>query len=171
VFEVTEGTRPDTLLSATLVIKGDADRITVRWRGTIQWACPSPFRPRYGRRNWFIRVDVFATPRVTPFLGTDIRVETMRASGPGGQHVNKTESAVRAIHVPTGLTATSMAERSQLMNHKLAIACLAAMIANRDETDRKASRRDRWMAHNTLERGNPVRVFRGPDFREFTVMG
>jgi peptide chain release factor len=76
-------------------------------------------------------------PDLVPDLkAEDIDYQTLRASGPGGQHVNKTDSAVRATHRPTGLVATAQEQRSQHANRKLARLKLAMMI----EEQRGASR-------------------------------
>ena len=69
---------------------------------------------------------------------SDIRMEVFRASGAGGQHINKTSSAVRLIHEPTGLVASSQEERSQLQNRERAMGRLTAMIAAKAEEDRAA---------------------------------
>jgi peptide chain release factor 2 len=68
----------------------------------------------------------------------DIRMEVFRASGAGGQHVNKTSSAVRLIHEPTGLIASSQEERSQLQNREKAMNRLRTMIAAKIEEEREA---------------------------------
>jgi peptide chain release factor len=94
------------------------------------------------------------------FDTSDVRFETMRASGPGGQHVNRTESAVRVTHVPTGAQATASEERSQHRNKKLALARLGRKLDDTEASRRSEAARLRWRAHRTLERGNPVRVFR-----------
>ena len=89
----------------------------------------------------------------------------MRGSGPGGQHVNTTDSAVRALHLPTGLVAISRDERSQIANRKRALERLAILVMRQGEHQRDAARQQRWEGHNELERGNPVRVYEGMDFR------
>ena len=99
----------------------------------------------------------------------DIEFQTMRASGPGGQHVNKTDSAVRAIHRPTGLVATAQEQRSQHANRKLAKLKLAMMLEERRSGTRADAEYQHWAAHQNLERGNPVRTYMGPDFKLKTV--
>jgi peptide chain release factor 2 len=67
----------------------------------------------------------------------DIRMEVFRASGAGGQHINKTSSAVRLIHEPTGLVVSSQEERSQLQNRERAMTRLKAMVAAKIEEERE----------------------------------
>src|SRR3569833_1063645 len=95
--------------SALLRVEGEGAEAFARARtGTIRWIGTSPFRPMHKRRNWFVAVSEIAEGEDTPDLReADIRYQSYRASGPGGQHVNTTDSAVRAVHVPSGLTTTS----------------------------------------------------------------
>ncbi|MEN9866738.1 MAG: hypothetical protein RL748_2328, partial [Pseudomonadota bacterium] len=98
-------------------------------------------------------------------LENEVRLDAFRASGPGGQHVNKTDSAVRATHIASGLSVKVQSERSQHANKKLAAALLAsklAAIAQELEGQNKAERR---MQHHQTERGNAVRVFVGREFK------
>ncbi len=166
-LEKTPDTQPETCRSVLLSAEGDrVQEVLEHWQGTILWICQSPFRPSHKRKNWFIGVEGFDPPSAMPFLETDLRIETMRSSGAGGQHVNKTDSAVRITHLPTGLVATASEERSQTMNRELAFARLARQLMRRNEALSKDKEAERWQTHNTLERGNPVRTFRGPAFRE-----
>ena len=89
----------------------------------------------------------------------------MRASGPGGQHVNKTDSAVRATHLPTGLITTAQDQRSQHANRKLARIKLALMLIERRDDGARNARKEEWDRNRRLERGNPVKTYLGPGFQ------
>jgi peptide chain release factor len=170
LLEAVPGDDRGALLSALLSLDGpDAAAFARRNAGSVQWICPSPLRPTHKRKNWFVGVDLLTAPdKMGPATvkAADVTFEAMRASGPGGQHVNKTASAVRATHKPTGLVATAREERSQSMNKKLALARLAGLLAAGANAAEAESDRTRWAQHDQLERGSPVRTFRGPDFRE-----
>ena len=94
-----------------------------------------------------------------------IRFETMRAGGPGGQHQNRTESAVRAVHMPTGLSAVARDERSQHRNRSVALARLGEMLRARQARARSQAARHDWAERIAVERGNAVRVYEGDTFR------
>jgi peptide chain release factor len=122
----------------------------------------SGYRPHHKRKNWFVSVSPYREPEPgEAFSLADVRFETAKAGGPGGQYVNKTETAVRAVHVLTGKSAVARGERSQLLNKRLALARLAALFdeeqADKDRQSRSALRHSHW----ELERGNPVRVYDG----------
>jgi peptide chain release factor len=151
-----------TLRSALISISGDSrlQSFSDSWRGTVQWIARSQFRPECKRKNWFVGIEAFEPVEPDKFNCRDVRWDTMRASGPGGQHVNRTESAVRATHVPTGIQASATEERSQHRNRALALARLAKKLADVDAEKHSSARDKRWQAHHGVVRGNPVRVFR-----------
>lgn len=125
--------------SILLRVTGPEPALGVRsWLGTVQWIGTSPYRPNHRRRNWFVSIAAFAEPQDEQWDPDAIRVDTLRASGPGGQHVNRTESAVRVTHLPTGLVAIAQEERSQHFNRRLALARLAALLQNVPPLKRKA---------------------------------
>jgi len=134
--------------------------------GTVQWIGQSPFRKNHKRKNWYIGVSRIPDLADIPDLNErDITYTATRASGPGGQHVNKTNSAVRAVHVPTGITVTSQEERSQHANKRLCRSKLAAIFAQRAVDEVSNAKSVQWAAHKSLERGNPVRIYVGERFR------
>ncbi len=162
VLEPVEGLPASLLLRVT----GEEARAFAEARtGTVLWVGDSPFRPGHKRRNWFVGVALAPEPEAMADLrDEDIDYQAMRASGPGGQHVNKTDSAIRATHRPSGLVATAREQRSQHANRRLARLKLAMMMEERRGRSRDDARRSRWGLHQRLERGRPVRVYAGTGF-------
>ena len=161
VIESVKGNFTGTLLSAIVMIKGkNADSFCKEWEGTIQWVAQSPYRKFHKRKNWFAGVSVYDISRQMKWNENDVTYQTMRASGPGGQHVNKTESAVRATHLPSGISVTASSERSHLMNKKEATERLKNKLIGWQLEQANQRVMEQWMEHNELMRGNPVKVFK-----------
>lgn len=155
--------------SAVVMVHGDdAETFAARWTGSLLWVCKSPVRPNLKRKNWYIGCRQLELPddvanHIDP---ADVRFEAFRAGGPGGQHQNKTESAVRAIHQPTGLAVVVRENRSQHRNRAIALERLGALLDASHVLNAAIDRSRQRQAHVGLERGNPTRTFRGDKFRE-----
>jgi peptide chain release factor len=161
MIESVKGRMPATLLSAMILLKGKELHVFCKqWEGSIQWIAQSPYRKFHKRKNWFAGVVVHDITKQMQWNEKDVTYQTMRASGPGGQHVNKTESAVRATHVPSGVCVTASAERSQLMNKKEATERLKNKLISWQLEQANEKIQDQWMEHNLLERGNAVQIFK-----------
>lgn len=153
-----------TLLSAVIALQGgeDCDMLVEQWKGTVQWIAQSPYRIYHKRKNWFIGVQTFTLSESRKTTEAEIRYETLRASGPGGQHVNKTESAVRAVHIPTGMSVVASDQRSQWQNKKLATERLFLKLASWNIEQAMIRAQANWSNHNSLQRGNPTQIIREP---------
>lgn len=140
-----------------------------RWQGTHLWQCTSPFRPHHLRKNWFFGGKVYENTdadNLGDIAQNDLEITTFRASGAGGQHVNKTDSAVRILHKPSGITVKVQNQRSQHANKRLALTILHAKLSELHSTQQQESKAIMRMQHHQLSRGNPNRTFKGLDFKE-----
>lgn len=154
-----------SLKSALFIVDdGDVSRHWLsRWAGTIQWVCQSPIRPAHKRKNWFVDVSVFEVAAAE--TGSDLRFETCRASGAGGQHVNTTDSAVRCVHIATGLSVRVESQRSQHANRKRARTLIEYRLQQLANQQAQAQQHQRWVTHKQLQRGRATKVFTGERFR------
>lgn len=165
VLEEERGVARGTLRSVLVALQGEgAEILAEAWSGSLLWICPSAYRPNHGRKNWFFGGACFAAPPAS--LEGEIRFETLRSSGPGGQHVDTTDSAVRATHLASGISVKVQSERSQHANKRLALLLIARRLSERAEQADDQLRAERRLRHHRLERGSPRRTFRGEHFVE-----
>jgi peptide chain release factor 2 len=153
------------LKSATFIARGEnAYGLFAAERGVHRLVRISPFDAQKRRHTAFAQVDV--APLVDDDVEVDLdeedlRVDTYRASGAGGQHVNKTDSAVRITHVPTGIVAQSQNERSQAQNKATAMKILRARLL--EEEERKQAE------ELAAERGEQKAAEWGSQIRSYTL--
>lgn len=163
-LELEPGRHRGTLRSALVALYGEgAEKLAERWCGALLWTCQSPYRPHYGRKNWYIGIARFERP--SSALEGEIRFETLRASGPGGQHVNKTDSAIRATHSTSGICVKVQSERSQHANKKLAVLLISHRLNQLEQQAISTQKAERRLFHHHIERGNPSLVFKGEAFK------
>jgi len=163
IIEHEDGPQDGCMFSATLsVASEDIAPFIKEWEGSVLWvAQKNPFRPWHRRKNWFVGIHFFKPMEYNKTDEHDIVYETLRSSGPGGQNVNKVETAVRATHLPSGLSVLASDMRTQVQNKKLARERLVIKLLVMEEEKQMRQTHDVWMNHNTLERGNPVKRFKG----------
>jgi peptide chain release factor len=149
--------------SAIVNVSGEnAEAMALEYVGSLKFVFESPLRPSHGRKNWFVgcsRLDLPDTTAAEPDE-RDLEFESFRAGGPGGQHQNKTDSAVRVRHVPTGIAVVSRKERSQHQNKKEAIRMLTRILAAAATEKAEKGKRSVFMLNKEVERGNPVQTIR-----------
>ena len=137
--------------------------VTDAWQGTVLWrSTRNPYRPGHKRSNWFVGVVFFDEAELPDVSDADIRYETCRSSGKGGQNVNKVKTAVRAVHVPTGISVKCSDERSQSQNKELARRRVLLRLRVLRDCRAAEARAGLWRNHDSLQRGNPVKRFAGP---------
>jgi peptide chain release factor 2 len=123
----------------------------------------SPFDSSSRRHTSFASLDVM--PEILDddedivFTADEIKVDTYRASGSGGQHVNKTDSAVRLTHIPTGLVAACQNERSQMQNKETAMKMLKARLAEKREQEKTAELNEIKGDMKKIEWGSQIRSY------------
>lgn len=166
VLHREKGIENGTLQSATLkVAGGDIQPFINSWVGTVLWVGQSQYRKFHKRKNWYIGINELENSGSIAFHEKDVKYEFTRSGGPGGQHVNKVSTAVRAIHRPSGLTVFESNSRSQLQNKKQATLRLIELIEKQTLDQLKAEAKEGWQNHSELDRGNPIRTFKGSDFK------
>ena len=161
VLDYSEGSFSETYRSVRISTPDDL----TEYVGSIQWVWQSAYRPGHKRKNWFLDFSLCQVAEVEAFDENQVTFETFHSSGNGGQNVNKVETGVRAIYVPTGLSAVCTEERSQYMNKQRAVAKLKAAISLIN-TQRKAQAvNDVWKRHTQIVRGEASHKYSGIDFK------
>jgi peptide chain release factor 2 len=123
----------------------------------------SPFNAQAKRHTSFAMVEVLPVipaAEQKPIPPDELRIETSKAGGPGGQNVNKRETAVRVIHIPTNISVHVATEREQNQNKQKALEIVAAKLYKLDEEKRKAEMEGRQISKTTeIEWGNQIRSY------------
>ncbi len=152
------------ILSATFIVRGrHAYGLLRAERGVHRLVRMSPFDAQHRRQTSFASLDV--TPFLEDLSGEvsidekELRIDTYRSSGAGGQHVNVTDSAVRITHLPTGIVVSCQNERSQHQNKARAMQILAAKLADRQREEHLAAMQALSGPQSDVAWGNQIRSY------------
>ena len=139
-----------------------SETVVKEWQGTVVWrSTANPYRPVHKRSNWFVGVTFLDEVELPEIAESDIVYETCRSGGKGGQNVNKVETTVRAIHIPSGIAVKCSDERSQSQNKARARERLLLKLRRLNDNVLAVTKSAQWSNHDSLERGNPIKKFTG----------
>jgi peptide chain release factor 2 len=153
------------LRSITFFVRGkNAYGMLESERGVHRLVRISPFDQAHRRQTSFAEVDVVpeieeGDPEQIEIRPEDLRTETFKAGGAGGQYVNKTESAIRIIHIPTNTIVASQQERSQMQNRDVAMTILRAKLVQREREEREAKLTNLRGERKANEWGSQIRSY------------
>ncbi len=145
--------------SLEIYLQDAPEGVLSSWSGTHCLIASSPQRGKKARKRWFVSLSVFRkgnTQNEIDLSARTLEISVCRAGGPGGQHVNKTSSAVRVHHIPSGIVVRCSSERSQALNKQAALSRLQEVIFERMEAKKKQTFGARRLRHYQLQRGAPV---------------
>mgnify|MGYP002758281968 FL=1 len=164
-YEVTDINNEEAggIKSATIKVIGDyAYGYLKGEKGVHRLVRISPFDSNARRHTSFVSIDIFpelddnTNVEIDP---SDLRIDTYRASGAGGQHVNKTDSAVRITHIPTGVVSSSQAERSQIQNRENAMKLLLSKLIQIKEEEQREKIEDIQGKYSQIAWGSQIRSY------------
>ena len=146
--------------SVAFTVSGAVSAALAGFVGTHVLVARSSRRGRRARKRWFAGVSIHAQQAATAVAEIrpdEVEVTASRAGGPGGQHVNTTDSAVRVRHKASGISVRVAGERSQHRNRSVALDRLRALLGEHQQRERAERAKGRRRAHYQLERGGAVR--------------
>ena len=139
-----------------------SETVVKEWQGMVVWrSTANPYRPVHKRSNWFVGVNFLDEVEPPEIAESDIVYETCRSGGKGGQNVNKVETTVRAIHIPSGIAVKCSDERSQSQNKARARERLLLKLRRLNDNVLAVTKSAQWSNHDSLERGNPIKKITG----------
>lgn len=160
IISCKDGRIKDSYHSILFITEHDLSEL----EGTVLWICKSMVRSGHKRKNWYVDVSIIPEKEEVED-SADYRIEKFHCGGKGGQNVNKVETGIRVVHIPTGITVTSTEERSQYLNKQKALKRIQAVLDTMKQEAGAKQTNQAWREHTKIVRGNPVRVYEGVEFR------